>query len=348
MNYLEFLHKELTLPEPQKEAPLVLDLFAGCGGLALGFEAVGFRTIGFEILEDACATYNKNLNGNCFRKFLKPGQDLVGEEKVDVVIGGPPCQPFSVGGYQNGPDDSRDGFPAFLWTVERYKPRIFIFENVRGMQYRNKIYLSKIISKLAAYGYIVEPPMILNALHYGVPQKRERLFVVGHHGGWQPPNRVSLRSPYTVGDALGNFALCAPTQSKFLTPSMDKYIAKYEKKSNCIRPRDLRLDEPSRTVTCRNLYGATGDMLRIRLPDGRRRMLTIQEGARLQSFPDWFIFIGSEGSQFKQIGNAVPPLMAKAVARSALAYLNDTDRKRSEKIEQGKFLGQMSFEFIGQ
>lgn len=103
---------------------------------------------------------------------------------------------------------------------------------------------------------------------------------------------------------------------------MDRYIEKYEKASQCVRPRDLRLEEPSRTVTCRNLAGATGDMLRILLPDGRRKRVSVREGARLQGFPDWFDFCGNESSRFKQIGNAVPPLMAKALAESAREYLS--------------------------
>lgn len=89
-----------------------------------------------------------------------------------------------------------------------------------------------------------------------------------------------------------------------------------KKPPSASRPRDLHLDKrPARTVTCRNLAGATGDMHRVVLPDGRRRRLTVREGARLQSFPDWFEFQGSEASQYKQIGNAVPPLMAYEIAR---------------------------------
>jgi len=105
-----------------------------------------------------------------------------------------------------------------------------------------------------------------------------------------------------------------PEGSKFLTPAQDLYIANYEKASSCINPRDLYADRPSRTLTCRNLAAATGDMHRVKLPDGRRRRLLIKEAARLQSFPDTFEFIGAETSQYYQIGNAVPPLLAYKIA----------------------------------
>ena len=172
----------------------------------------------------------------------------------------------------------------------------------------------------------------MNAADYGVPQRRKRLFCVAHQGGWQWPKPTHINLPYTAGEALGKLALMATPESKFLTPSMDKYIQKYEKASKCVNPRDLHLNAPSRTVTCRNLSAATGDMLRICLPDGRRRMLTVTEGARLQSFPDWFIFKGKEESQCQQIGNAVPPLLAKAIACSVKAYLNNNQSDDSQNL----------------
>ncbi|MEM7656786.1 MAG: DNA cytosine methyltransferase, partial [Bacteroidota bacterium] len=86
-------------------------------------------------------------------------------------------------------------------------------------------------------------------------------------------------------------------------------------------PRDLYLDRPARTLTCRNIAGATGDMHRIKLPDGRRRRLTVREAARLQSFPDWFQFAGSETSAFNQIGNAVAPLFAYELAQEVKKYI---------------------------
>lgn len=134
--------------------------------------------------------------------------------------------------------------------------------------------------------------------------------------------------PVTAGIALGSTALTCDFNSRFLTPNMDRYIADYEKKSQCTRPRDLHLDQPSRTVTCRNLGGSTADMLRIRLPDGRRRMLTVREGARLQSFPDWFEFKGSEYEQYEQIGNAVAPLMALALAHQAKNFVDAKVQKQ--------------------
>ena len=340
MTYLELLEDELTLQKPKAGSPVVLDLFAGCGGLALGFEAAGFKTVGFEMDSDACASYNHNLHGPCSQVVLKPGQDLA--PKADVVIGGPPCQPFSVGGLQEGHNDERNGFPVFLSAVERYSPKLVIFENVRGMLYRNKTYFEHVLDQLAAFGYTVDP-LLLHAVRYGVPQRRERLFVVGHFGGWEWP-KPRART-FTAGEALGEMAYSIPPGSKFLTKSMDEYVAKYERASKCIRPRDLHLDEPSRTVTCRNLDGATGDMLRVKLPDGRRRRLTVREGARLQSFPDWFEFQGTESSQFNQIGNAVPPILAKAVATSAMEYLMRDPGKTRKRSLGGRPNQQLSLQY---
>lgn len=305
-----------TLRPVDASLPLVLDLFAGCGGLALGFEAQGFQTVGFEMEADACATYNANLLGHCEQLFLVPGTDL---PDARVIIGGPPCQPFSVGGRQLGLTDARDGFPVFISAVERLRPEIWLFENVRGLFYRSRPYLDEVISTLQGLDYEVSVRM-LNAKRYGVPQNRERVIVVGHDGGFRWPNQVP-GPPVTAGEALGDLANQVPDDAKFLTASMDAYVARYEKASKCIRPRDLHLDRPSRTVTCRNIAGATGDMHRIRLADGRRRRVTVREAARLQSFPDWFEFSGAETAQFNQIGNAVAPMFAFHLAGAIRAHL---------------------------
>lgn len=247
----------------------------------------------------------------------------------DVVIGGPPCQPFSVGGHQFGLRDSRDGFPTFISAVRRLRPRLWMFENVRGMMYGNRWYLDEIIRELASIGYEVEM-RLLSAVNFGVPQKRERLVVVGHVGGFRFP--APSPKVWTSGEALEDMLYAVPPESKFLTPSMDRYVANYERASCCVKPRDLHLDQPARTLTCRNLAGATGDMQRIRLPDGRRRRLLVREAARLQSFPDSFEFAGAEGSVFNQIGNAVPPMFAHSLGVAVAAYLEAKGVGRRKKM----------------
>lgn len=326
MSYINQINN--LLKPASVRSPLVLDLFAGCGGLSLGFEAQGFATHGFEMDADSCATYRKNLQGNCTQTLLTTQTEL---PPAAVIIGGPPCQPFSVGGNQKGLQDSRDGFPIFISAVKKICPEIWLFENVRGLLYKNKWYFDEILQSLQNLGYIVDY-QLLNAVKFGVPQNRERLIVVGHKGKFHFPK--ILGKAVSAGEALEELAFMTPPESKFLTPSMDEYVAKYEKASCCKRPRDLHLDKPARTLTCRNLAGATGDMHRIKLPDGRRRRLLLREAARLQSFPDWFEFAGSETSCFNQVGNAVPPLFAYYLAGSIRNYLESSVKLSSNEIEK--------------
>lgn len=306
MNYLNLINSILK-PNITEEA-VVLDLFAGCGGLSLGFEAAGFKTIGYEMNPDAAATYNQNLDGHCIVDKLSLDSEY---PNAEIIIGGPPCQPFSVGGNQNGVHDSRNGFPFFIDAIKKVRPKVFMFENVRGLLYSNKWYLEIIIEELKSLGYNIDYKLI-NAVNYGVPQNRERFFLIGHNSEFNFPEIDTIKA--TVGDAISDLMSTTPSESKFLNPSQDAYIAKYEKASKCVNPRDLYPDRPSRTLTCRNLSGATGDMQRVKLKDGRRRRLLVSEAARLQSFPDNFSFTGAETSQFNQIGNAVPPLLAYKMA----------------------------------
>lgn len=329
MEYVEHLNR--TLVPRVTEDEIVLDLFAGCGGLALGFESAGFETIGFEMDLAASDTYRENLVGNCFTEKLDRGFRF---PEADVIIGGPPCQPFSVGGHQRGIEDARDGFPIFIDAVKRIEPRVFLFENVRGLLYANKWYFELILRELQKLGYLIEF-QLLNAVNYGVPQNRERLFVVGHRSSYKFPNTQNKK--VTVAEAIGDTMNDALPDSKFLTASMDEYVLKYEKASYCVNPRDLYPDRPARTLTCRNLAGATGDMQRVRLADGRRRRLNHGEAARLQSFPDWFEFKGNETQRFNQIGNAVPPLLAYQIATEVKACLRDENRYSPEQIRHERF-----------
>lgn len=307
--YSDYIDK-LLKPNIQEKA-VVLDLFAGCGGLSLGFEAAGFKTIGFEMVDAAVNTYNKNLCGECYNQFLEVGYDYPMIDDIDIVIGGPPCQPFSRFGNQMGIEDARDGFPVFIDAVRRIQPRVFVFENVANILGRHKWYLDLIVKELQNIGYYVDY-RVLNAVDYGVPQNRERLICVGHRAKFHFPTKELRKT--TVAEAIGDTMLSPEPTGKILTPRQDEYIAAYEKKSHCVNPRDLYPDRPARTITCRNLAGATSDMQRVRLADGRRRRVTDREAARLQSFPDWFEFDGTETKRFNQIGNAVPPLLAYKIA----------------------------------
>ena len=301
---------DILKPKIREEA-VVLDLFAGCGGLSLGFEAAGFKTIGFEMVNEAVATYNKNLRGDCYNQFLEVGYEYPMADNIDIVIGGPPCQPFSRFGNQMGIEDARDGFPVFIDAVRRLQPKVFLFENVANILGRHKWYLDLILKELQNLGYYVDYK-ILNAVDYGVHHNRERLICVGHRSTFSFPAKELRKA--TVAEAIGDTMLSPEPESKILTPRQDEYIAVYEKKSHCVNPRDLYPNKPARTITCRNLAGATSDMQRVRLADGRRRRLTDREAARLQSFPDWFEFEGTETKRFNQIGNAVPPLLAYKIA----------------------------------
>ena len=312
-NYIDYLNKTISIPDNQPY--LAIDMFAGCGGLSLGFEAAGIKTIGYEMVEDCCNSYEKNLYSICHKEKITTETEF---PKVDVVIGGPPCQPFSRRGKQTGKDDERNGFPAFIEAIRKIKPKIWMCENVKGLPEQNKEYFNSIMEQFELMGYQVEY-RVFQLVHYDVPQNRERLVIVGHHGGFTFPEPNDYK--ISAGEALGQLAFEVPQNAAILTPAMDEYIAKYEAASKCKNPRDLHLDRPARTLTCRNLAGATSDMHRIKMADGRRRRITVREAARLQSFPDWFEFCGSEESQFTQIGNAVPPLFAYALARQVVDYL---------------------------
>lgn len=314
-NYVHYLNETIKIPKTYQYT--AIDMFAGCGGLSLGFEAAGIRTIGYEMNPDCCTTYKNNMESVCNQIVITTKTDF---PNVHIVIGGPPCQPFSRRGKQTGQEDQRNGFPAFVSAIKQLKPEIWICENVKGLPEQNAGYYQQIIEELESLGYEVEP-RVVRLSQYDVPQNRERLVIVGHHGGFRFPKENDYVN--TAGEAILDIMDQPVDESLFLTPAMDEYIAKYEAASKCKNPRDLHLDRPARTLTCRNLAGATSDMHRVRLKDGRRRRITVREAARLQSFPDWFQFCGSMESQYTQIGNAVPPLFAKKLADAVVEYLHE-------------------------
>lgn len=311
--WIGFLNRTLRIPQEQPYR--AVDLFAGCGGLSLGFECAGVKTIGYEMKAECCETYRRNLHSECQNEVLTETTEY---PPAEIVLGGPPCQPFSRRGKRKGREDARDGFPAYIAAVRRLRPRIWVCENVKGLPELDAGYFQSILGQFRELGYEVDC-RVVRMSNYDVPQKRERLVMVGHNGGFRFPKETVYE--VTSGEALADMADKIPADAEFLTPSMDRYIAAYEKASHCSRPRDLRLNEPARTLTCRNLAGCTSDMHRIRLADGRRRRITIREAARLQSFPDWYEFSGTKEQQFTQIGNAVPPMFAYRLALAVVECL---------------------------
>ena len=150
-NYIDYLNNTIRIPEEQPY--LAIDMFAGCGGLSLGFEAAGVKTIGYEMVEDCCNSYEKNLRSVCHKEKITTETEF---PKVDIVIGGPPCQPFSRRGKQTGKDDERNGFPAFIEAIRRIKPKIWMCENVKGLPEQNKEYFESIMEQFKELGYEVE------------------------------------------------------------------------------------------------------------------------------------------------------------------------------------------------
>lgn len=197
MNYVEHINSLLQPRKARKE--LVLDLFSGTGGLALGFEAAGFETLGWEMDKDCVTTYSNNLIGRAEQQLININTEYPG---ADIIIGGPPCQPFSVRGRQDGLNDTRNGFPAFIAAIEKVQPEIWMFENVRGLTYKNKSYMDKVLKQLTDLGYHITHKL-LNTSHYGVPQTRERVVAVGTR-----ENRYRLpkgsKVARTAGEAIGD------------------------------------------------------------------------------------------------------------------------------------------------
>lgn len=359
--------------------PTVLDLFAGAGGLGLGLTWAGFRVQAANEYEPVfAATYALNhpetavVAGNVLDPNIRA--DLLAAARgVDVVAGGPPCQGFSTVGKKDEDDPRNKLFYAFLEIVGSLKPRAVLFENVSGFHrmYGGRAFqaLNKGLEDL---GYASPHFAILNAMDFGVPQSRQRTFVVafraeapfrfpepthGEHG-----TLFQGKPPLTLADALSDLPAVRSGESsdRYLSPPQNDYQALMRKGAGQtltehdgpwhgerllavlahvppggtildvpeqLRPRSyfantyarLREDRPATTVT-RNF--GTPSSSRCIHPQVDRG-LTTREGARLQSFPDAYRFTGTRIRKNLQIGNAVPPLLARALGREIFRALAD-------------------------
>lgn len=320
----------------EKEELVVVDLFAGIGGLSCGFDPKedpdeehqhAIRQWFFEqdarIVEQLKKRFSFCPQQQHRCRCVTLSVDQVSSQMPEVchvLLGGPPCQPFSRAGKQKGHEDSRNHLPTFSAAVRQSRPWIFVMENVEGLArppHRQRVLDPFVASLSDQYAIQVE---VIKFHCWGVPQKRTRLLVIGLrrdqlelHGPFSLKMNNTPKSTITVvGDVLDAQVVCRDDlhPERTIGPLWSARIAKYESTSHT-RPRCLYFDEPSRTLTTRNLCGRTNDTLRIRRHDGSQRTLTVEEAARLQTVPlDWLEGL-EENLAFSLIGNSVPPQFSK-------------------------------------
>ena len=325
--------------------PTVVDLFCGAGGMSEGFKMAGYRILlGIEKDPSAARTYKANnpdtalIVGDIQSVADKKILEKLGSKKIDVVIGGPPCQGFSMANTHRKADDPRNGlYLEFVRVVKLVKPDFFVMENVRGflnVKIDNRSILEELKRLLEEYE--VEG-RVLTAADYGVPQVRKRAIIIGRRGTGeiQFPKATHFREGVTEEGKRGRRwktvkALLIPKDKAdyklFYSKKLIKGFRRREranKKANVgFKWQFLDQDKPSYTIPAR--YYKDGANALVKYSDETIRKLDFKECARIQSFPRNYIFVGSKVHIYKQIGNAVPPLMAMKVAeliKQDLKYL---------------------------
>ena len=344
-----------------------VSLFTGAGGMDIGFERAGVKTVfANELMKEAAETYNANHPGNVMvNDDINNVIDLLEEfEGVDFVFGGPPCQGFSVAGKMD-PDDERSKLIfTFHDVVEKVQPKAFVMENVKALGILEKWepIRKKYLERAQGLGYNCIP-IILNATEYGVSQKRERVFFIGVRGNRDPFFEYHMRNLIeqqkqkapVVKELLKSLGragtemnpdTCTAKITFATRPIMRKspYAGMYFNGQG--RPIDV--DGYANTLPAsmggnktpfideEYLYGeAESDWVveyHKGLMDGtivpefkdapeRLRRITINEAARIQSFPDDYVFCGNKGKIYTQIGNAVPCKLAEVVAKAVIKYM---------------------------
>ncbi len=355
--------------------PIGIDLFAGAGGLSLGFEQAGFDVLAaVEIDPIHCATHEFNFP-NCTticRDVSKlSGSDIrkaagIGKRDADVVFGGAPCQGFSLIG-QRALDDPRNSLVShYVRIVREIAPKYFLFENVKGLTLgKHRRFLDEIVETLSGDYDVLLPYRVLNAADYGVPQDRQRLFLIGARKGLRVPEYPEPLPRVTTAQALADIpdaeqfpelidgdaveiAFRMPSEyARTLRELGNKsthfgYRRRYDSEllTSSMRADHSRLSrsrfaktEPGETEpvsrfhkldphgVCNTLRAGTNtDRGAFTSPRPIHylypRCITVREAARLHSYPDWFRFHVTKWHGFRQIGNSVPPLLARSVAGS--------------------------------
>ena len=330
-----------------------VELFAGGGGLALGLSLAGFSHVLLnEFDKSACNTLRMNhpewdiIEGDVRNVDFTPLRD-----KVDFLSGGFPCQAFSYAGKQGGFDDTRGTlFFELARAVNEIRPKVFMGENVKGLtSHDHGRTFSTIKNTIAELGYTLVEPRVLKAIMYQVPQKRERLILIAIRNDLAEKVSYYWPSPYTQVLTLRDALYKSIIYDKDVPQSEGvKYPLKKQKVLELVpqggdwrnlpedvakeymggswflgggktgMARRLSLDEPSLTLTCSPCQKQTE-----RCHPLETRPLTVREYARIQTFPDSWLFAGTMSDKYKQIGNAVPVNLAWAVGRSLIRLFND-------------------------
>ena len=310
-----------VVPEPDQvvDAELTcVDIFAGAGGLAIGLGEVGFKHLAL-VEHDAriVATLHRNGYAQAIQAEVAD-VDYAQWSGATLLSGGPPCQPFSAGGLRQGEADKRNGWEAALQATQRLRPHAVLFENVRGMMSpRFAEYRGAISTRLDALGYHHGWHQ-LDAALYGVPQHRHRVFLVGFldAAAWAaftlPPKAAA---PVTVRHALRELGPPNGRNGHVLHGNAREYPGH----------QASRLDAPSKTIIGggRGLGGGSGT---VQLDSGEVRYYTLREAATLQTFPPAWDFDGTWSRAHVEIGNAVPPLLARALGSAIVMALDAADK----------------------
>ena len=350
-----------------------IDLFSGCGGFSSGLEMAGHKCLlGVDFDANAVKTFQRNhpkahgLHMDIHKLTKSKLESLVNIDEIDMVVGGPPCQGFSTVGRGQADDARNDLFRQFVRVVKLTRPKIVLFENVTGMlAKKNAKTLQKIFSSFEKLGYQMDAH-VMSADDYGVPSRRRRAIIMGvlggepqypkaSHGEGKRKELVSVGEAFTsLADKKGeihNHETDRANLSNELDLKRLKHIPagcgiRYERDEKSYLPKRLRydvdwktisegrfrqtrlqrlpLDEPGPTIlTSRTMYYHPEEA----------RYLTPREAAACQSFANNFVFEGSLTSQFRQIGNAVPPLLAKALGQQIKKIEFNDSSKRVKKVK---------------
>jgi DNA (cytosine-5)-methyltransferase 1 len=342
----------------------VLDLFCGCGGLSLGFEQAGFKIVlGIDSWNEALNTFkenHKNANILCTDLSKLNSKEVAKEyidNSIDIIIGGPPCQGFSISGKRNPGDPRNNLYKSFVSFVDDFKPKAFIMENVPNLVAMNEGKVkNQICNEFERLGYKVVYKVLL-ASNYGIPQNRKRVIFVGLRNGkeFKFPNGISqdqdkkTTASEAISDLPDNELLdgskyCMQPQSQYqrMLRKGSKGIYNHQITQHTDRTREIislvpdggnYKDLPTNLQDTRKVNIAWTRLNSMKpsftIDTGHNhhfhykynRVPTAREAARIQSFPDTFVFQGTKNQQLKQIGNAVPPILGNILAERLLEYI---------------------------